>query len=302
MMYRKKLFAVRRIMKAVYLLCLSLLTVLCSGQEKDTLNQQTTSQKDTIMATTKFDIKEFNKHQKDGGWSFTDEYGKEHYLRDVGEEYWEKISTENNPLVLNFGYYPSGTLKYKGLDYHGNGIPIGVWTEYDEKGNIVKQTDYDEPYKGFPWEKLKAYMESKDIDLMDPLTSVSRSDTPPFVWSISWDTKRLNDYGAQAIMNEKIDGNTGEVLLIYESCYTMDGIEGMPPCKKIIYDSKKPKKVYREYKGRKFYSEQEWKDFVDEDVKVWAKKNNVKLEDEPLNNHYKHQWFISERKENERKK
>ena len=287
--------------KAVYL-CLSLLAVSCSGQETTKNNQQQITQKDTIMET--FNIEEFNKHQWGGQWQFTDKDGNT--IRQIkgsnGGYIVETVSSDKDIFVPYKAFYPTCELKQKGLEFHGGGFNKGIWREYDEKGNIVKQTDYDEPYKNFPWEKIKAYMESKDIDLMDRFTRVYRNNKNNHpTWSIRWDTKNMDNYGRKIWMNEEIDGNTGEVILIYESYFGDEPILGVPS-KKIIYDSKAPKEVYREYKGRKFYSEQEWKDFVNEDVKVWAKKNNLRLEDEPQNSHYRHQWFVSERKENERKK
>ena len=286
--YKRKQFSYKRIiiMKAVYLLCLCLLAVSCSTQQKETTtnNQQQIIQKDTIMAAEKFNIEEFNKHQKENAWRFTDDYGKEHYLRYIGGGYTEEISTKNNPLVLRCNYYSNGNLKRKGYYFHGNSFNKGIWIDYDEKGNIVKQTDYDEPYKNAPWEKIKAYMESKDIDLMDRLTSVSRHmEKKRPMWSISWSTKKINAYGGEVLMNEEIDGNTGEILLIYENCYFLDPPGGTPPCEKIIYDARKPEKpqsnekktlgtpyksvseipadVHQIYKGIA-YNKEEWKAFL----------------------------------------
>ncbi|MDQ6609914.1 MAG: hypothetical protein M3Y85_08850 [Bacteroidota bacterium] len=36
-------------------------------------------------------------------------------------------------------YYCNGKLKKSGLNLHGHG---GEWKEYDEKGNLIKTTDY----------------------------------------------------------------------------------------------------------------------------------------------------------------
>jgi len=265
--------------KAIYL-CL-LLASLCRGQETGTTNnqQQQTIQKDTIMATAKFNIEEFNKHQKENVWRFTDEYGYKHYLRYIGGGYMEEISEKNNPMTLKYGYYLDGALKYKGLRFKGSEFPKGVWTYYDEKGNIKKQVDYDKPYVNCPWEKLKAYMESKEIDLMDWQTGVSRSTDSPYIWYIKWNTKRHDENNLEVIRHEEIDGNTGEVLLIYEHCYTIDPSEEFPCKKVILYDAKnpKPKKkrlgtpytsveeipagVYQVYKGVA-YNKEDWKAFL----------------------------------------
>jgi len=107
--------------------------------------------------------------------------------------------------------------------------------------------DYDEPYVNYPWEKLKAYMESKEIDLIDWQTKVFRridkykgNDFP--VWHIEWNTKRRDENNLEVIRHEEIDGNTGEVLLIYEHCYTIDPSEEFPCKKVILYDAKNPKR------------------------------------------------------------
>ncbi|WP_051940302.1 hypothetical protein [Stenoxybacter acetivorans] len=191
------------------------------------------------MIIERFDIEEFNKHQKNREWNFTDK--EENRIRQIkhGEEGYI-VEITNNKEIFTMGkyFYPNGILAQKGLYFWSGGFNKGIWTDYDERGNIVEQTDYDAPYKNYPWEKIKAHMESKGADLLDPFTHVSRENENNHpMWYISWLTQGFDKSGNQMIRNEEIDGNTGKVLLIYNVYYyePTDGIP--PPEKEIIYDA-----------------------------------------------------------------
>jgi hypothetical protein len=264
--------------KAVYL-CFSLLAVSCGGQEKKTDpvidTQKKIIQKDTVME--KFNIEEFNKHQENGEWNFTDnEENHVRQIKDREEGYSVEISNNKNIFDIKKYFYTNGVLAQKALQFHGNAFVKGIVTDYDKQGNIIKQTDYDAPFKNYPWEKIKAYMESKNIDLLDPFTQVYRNNENNHPeWHLEWDTKELDKNGNQILMNEEIDGNTGKVLLIYES-YFGERVPGEPG-QKILYDAgaekKKQSSVYKTCKG-KDYTEAEW---VKKEQELWeqyqAKKN-----------------------------
>ncbi|TWP30829.1 hypothetical protein ETU08_02155 [Apibacter muscae] len=205
------------------ILFFSLLSIVCSCQKQETstsietISSTPIQPKDSLIG--KFNIQEFNKHQKNNEWEYTKD-NKDFFLRDVQDEYWMEVSEKNNPFILRINYYLNGNRKLKALSFHANGFTKGLVVEYNEKGNITKQTDYDAPYKDYPWEKVKVWMESKNIDLLDPLTRVWREiDNDKPIWYISWDTKKLDKYSNQIIQNVEINGKTGEIIKEYTSSF-----------------------------------------------------------------------------------
>ena len=209
-------------------------------------------------------------------------------------------------LTICKEFYPSGNLKKKET-YIGEWVKVDTSYYYAEDGSLIKQVDENLKFGKIKPQDVLNFLQEKGY--IDQKTGKGRSDEYGHeVFGLDFVNEKGEKYWIITIVKGKPNTDwditeIGEPPAYLPIHYYMDGETGKvtdqdPDAK----DPKEDRKAYREYKGRKFYSEQEWKDFVNEDVKVWAKKNNVKLEDEPLNSHYKHQWFISERKENERKK
>ncbi|CVK16999.1 hypothetical protein Ga0061079_11413 [Apibacter mensalis] len=267
-------------MKKILLISISLLVISCQGQKKQErqekkINKQLfTESKDTIME--KFNIKEFNKHQKNGSWIYK-KNNEEYFLRKVKDEYWLEISTKDNPFILRYNYFLSGKISKKGLYFSGNGFNKGIWIDYDEKGNIIKQTNYDAPYKNFPWEKVKFWLETRKVDLHDPLTQIDRDDfnNRP-IWYLSWDTKEHDKYGNQIIQDVELDGKTGEVLK--ETTHTFGEYipeEYKDKSDRVKKNNQETSEVYKTYKG-KSYTQQEWEEFEQKLFEEYAGKHNLR--------------------------
>ncbi|TWP30830.1 hypothetical protein ETU08_02160 [Apibacter muscae] len=210
-------------MKFLAIFLFTLLLSSCQRQETstsiETIFSTPIQPKDSLMGN--FNIQKFNKHQKNDEWEYIDKDGNE--IRETyieGDGYVVDINYLKYPFSTYKFFNTKGIIKTKGNYFHGNGFNKGIWTDYDEKGNIIKQTDYDAPYKDYPWEKVRVWMESKNIDLMDPLTSVGRNnDNDKPIWYISWSIP-LNEVGTQTTYNVEIDGKTGKI--IKESSETFD--------------------------------------------------------------------------------
>lgn len=281
-------------MKKILLISISLLVISCQGQKKQErqekkINKQLfTESKDTIME--KFNIKEFNKHQKNGSWIYK-KNNEEYFLRKVKDEYWLEISTKDNPFILRYNYFLSGKISKKGLYFSGNGFNKGIWIDYDEKGNIIKQTNYDAPYKNFPWEKVKFWLETRKVDLHDPLTQIDRDDfnNRP-IWYLSWDTKEHDKYGNQIIQDVELDGKTGEVLK--ETTHTFGEYipeEYKDKSDRVKKNNQETSEVYKTYKG-KSYTQQEWEEFEQKLFEEYAGKHNISL---TKNDHTNNKGFTS---------
>lgn len=191
--------------------------VSCNGQKvgnnkvlKEVKKIESTSSKKNIME--KFDIINFNKHQENNEWNFTNKNGdKERQIKDGEEGYSVEVVHKNNPFNDVKYFHRNGMLAQIGEQFHG-GFLKGAWYDYDEKGILVKETDYDLPYKNHPWEKVKEYLESRKVDLVDNFTRVWRDNKKVSNWVISWDTKKIDNMGNQIINNVEIDSNTGKVV------------------------------------------------------------------------------------------
>ena len=84
-------------------------------------------------------------------------------------------------------YFLNGNLKESG-EYYFQNFHCGIWREYDEKGNLLKETDMDKPYKKYSWQNILAFAKKRNIDLYDDQTFVDRDINESNIpyWNISW--------------------------------------------------------------------------------------------------------------------
>ncbi len=101
--------------------------------------------------------------------------GKEFYTKDstyvlqqnMKNYYKETIIKKNSPYTI-YRKYEIQTKKYIGGGKDFYGCSIGMWREYDTKGNIVKKINYDEHFP-FSIKKLAKKMAKEyNIDIMNP--------------------------------------------------------------------------------------------------------------------------------------
>ena len=95
---------------------------------------------------------------------------------------------KKNSLFGEYRYYfLNGNLKESG-EYYFQDFHCGIWREYDEKGNLLKETDMDKPYKKYSWQNILAFAKKRNIDLYDDQTFVDRDINESGIpyWNISW--------------------------------------------------------------------------------------------------------------------
>jgi hypothetical protein len=101
--------------------------------------------------------------------------GKEFYTKDstyvlqqnMKNYYKETIIKKNSPYTI-YRKYEIQTKKYIGGGKDFYGCSIGMWKEYDTKGNIVKKINHDEHFP-FSIKKLAKKMAKEyNIDIMNP--------------------------------------------------------------------------------------------------------------------------------------
>ena len=49
----------------------------------------------------------------------------------------------------------------RGFCYKNHGFSIGVWSEYNEDGKLIREIDKDEPFRNYPWNEVRLFMEKE---------------------------------------------------------------------------------------------------------------------------------------------
>ena len=87
---------------------------------------------------------------------YTDSVGYVVYIGKNDDGYL-KTKRRKESLFGEYRYYfLNGNLKESG-EYYFQDFHCGIWKEYDEKGNLLKETDMDKPYKKYSWQNILAF-------------------------------------------------------------------------------------------------------------------------------------------------
>ena len=150
------------------------------------------------MTTEKIDTQRFlwNK-DKNNDYIFVNYKGqKVIQSRDMdnGVYYYYETRRKENELIEEYRrYFNDGKLNVEGFQYKGNGFPMGIWRTYDEKGKLIETEDCDAPFKNYPWEEVRKFLErERGIDFFDKRTTVSRyvDEKHPAGWGIRYYDKK----------------------------------------------------------------------------------------------------------------
>ena len=150
------------------------------------------------MTTEKIDTHRFlwNKDKNDE-YVFTNYKGQkviQKWTSDGGVYYYYETRRKEDELIEEYRrYFNDGKLNVEGFQYKGNGFPMGIWRTYDEKGKLIETEDYDVPFKNYPWEEVRKFLEREHgIDFFDKRTTVSRyvDEEHPAGWGIRYYDKK----------------------------------------------------------------------------------------------------------------
>ncbi len=130
----------------------------------------------------------------------------------------------NSYFTLSKGYYKNSNIKMKGLVFNWFAFQKGIWYEFNEDGQLIKETDYDKYYKS-TFEDILKFCEREHIEVKKgPIlqstgfhTAIRRGysllmDNVSW-WEIDW-LKR-----SDLIETIKLNGNTGVVVEKRERSY-----------------------------------------------------------------------------------
>ncbi len=139
---------------------------------------------------------------------YTDSMGYVVYIGKNDDGYL-KTKRRKESLFGEYRYYfLNGNLKESG-EYYFQDFHCGIWKEYDEKGNLLKETDMDKPYKKYSWQNILAFAKKRNIDLYDEQTFVDRDINESGIpyWNISW-----LDKGEGFFRDIAIDARNGRII------------------------------------------------------------------------------------------
>jgi hypothetical protein len=116
----------------------------------------------------KFNIVDYNRLQINGIARYIRSDGSQITLKDAGAYYTEEIRKESNsPFATTYRFFKS-SLKLKGSGSLFYKIATGVFKEYNEKGELVSEKDFDAQYK-FTIDSLIDKMKKEfNINLLTP--------------------------------------------------------------------------------------------------------------------------------------
>lgn len=164
----------------------------------------------------KFDINLFNKLEKDDKQVSTEEDG---FYKFQDKRYrislYKEIQVEETNVNSPNSYYKVYFKKSRQLKAEGNNFysfPIGISKEFDEKGNLINEIDYNKDYQ-FSIEDLQKKMkEIYNVDIMNKnqTRSVSRTTIDPRIKFPYYQI--VVNTGKASFNNYLLKGNTGEMF------------------------------------------------------------------------------------------
>ena len=205
-------------MKKIIIIVLISIAVSCKSQIKNSTDKNKTN------TMEKFDITFFKKFEKDENYTSSDKdifykLNDKRYRIQFYKEIQVEETNINSPNIFYKIYYKnSNHLKSSGNDFYD--FPIGITKEYNENGELIKETDYDKDYK-FSIEDLQKKMKATyNVDIMDKkqTRSVSRTTIDPRIKFPYYQV--LVNSGIASFTDYLLNGNTGEV--IYKLSYVRD--------------------------------------------------------------------------------
>ena len=112
------------------------------------------------------------------------------WMSSGGVYYFYETRRKENELIEEYRrYFNDGKLNVEGFQYKDNGFEVGIWKIYDGDGKLVEVRDYDAPFKNYPWEEVRKFLErERGIDFFDKRTTVSRyvDEKHPAGWGIRY--------------------------------------------------------------------------------------------------------------------
>ena len=150
------------------------------------------------MTTEKIDTQRFHWNKdNDDIYTFVNYKGQkviQRWMSYDGVYYFYETRRKENELIEEYRrYFNDGKLNVEGFQYKNYGFACGIRKIYDKNGKLIEVRDYDAPYKNYPWEEVRKFLErERGIDFFDKRTTVSRyvDEKHPAGWGIRYYDKK----------------------------------------------------------------------------------------------------------------
>ncbi|WP_048512532.1 hypothetical protein [Chryseobacterium sp. FH2] len=194
------------------------------------------------------------------------------YTNEKKEKIIVEKSNKITPYEYNYVYsYKNKTLLIETKKFYS--IKIGIQRYYDETGKLIKETDYDKPYK-FSIEDLINKMKNEyNIDLLDTKHIISlyryeeKKDLNIPLYEIWYNYDNSNRNNVECYL---INGTTGETLFTVKrflgdkkGSLLQNYLEGLK--------DKNTSAIYKTYQG-KSYTQSEWQAYEEKEYEAYCKR------------------------------
>ena len=172
------------------------------------------------MTTEKIDTQRFLRNKdKNDEYTFMNYKGQkviQKWTSDGGIYYYYETRRKENELIEEYRrYFNDGKLNVEGFQYKNYGFACGIRKIYDKNGKLIEVRDYDAPYKNYPWEEVRKFLErERGVDFFDKWTIIGRNvdAKTPAGWGV-----RYYDKKEQMLKYIELDCATRKVILEKES-------------------------------------------------------------------------------------
>jgi hypothetical protein len=158
----------------------------------------------------RFNIKRFdeNKDEAEDYVYFLEDSTRVREFGDTESGYFSQLSKKDSFFTISKGFYPNSNIKCKGPSFKDD-CEIGIWYDFDEKGELIKVRDLDESFK-LTIEDILLFLKKNNLNY-ERYFSINRSYDPSTkkgTWSLLYNGTYKNKQG---LFDITLDDQTKEL-------------------------------------------------------------------------------------------